>query len=242
LQIKSEIENGTFEFKIEDEDIHMSIEKRLTEIIGAVAGKLHTARSRNDQVALDVRMYVRKEAKEIQKLLFHLEHTILELSEKYKTTIIPGYTHLQRAQPILFSHHLMAYFQMFKRDISRIDDFLVRIDELPLGAGALAGTTFNLDRHFVAEQLGFSKPTENSLDSVSDRDFIIELAMIISVISMHLSRFSESAILEQKELIRESFKKFLSDNTEIFLRATNNTENVKRRYNWGKVLSSILEG
>jgi len=195
LQIKSEIENGTFEFKIEDEDIHMSIEKRLTEIIGAVAGKLHTARSRNDQVALDVRMYVRKEAKEIKKLLFHLEHTILELSEKYKTTIIPGYTHLQRAQPILFSHHLMAYFQMFKRDISRIDDFLVRIDELPLGAGALAGTTFNLDRHFVAEQLGFSKPTENSLDSVSDRDFIIELAMIISVISMHLSRFSEEVII-----------------------------------------------
>ena len=195
LQIKSEIENGTFEFKIEDEDIHMSIEKRLTEIIGAVAGKLHTARSRNDQVALDVRMYVRKEAKEIKKLLFHLEHTILELSEKYKTTIIPGYTHLQRAQPILFSHHLMAYFQMFKRDISRIDDFLVRIDELPLGAGALAGTTFNLDRHFVAEQLGFSKPTENSLDSVSDRDFISELAMIISVISMHLSRFSEEVII-----------------------------------------------
>ncbi len=195
LQIKSEIENGTFEFKIEDEDIHMSIEKRLTEIIGAVAGKLHTARSRNDQVALDVRMYVRKEAKEIKKLLFHLEHTLLELSEKYKTTIIPGYTHLQRAQPILFSHHLMAYFQMFKRDISRIDDFLVRIDELPLGAGALAGTTFNLDRHFVAEQLGFSKPTENSLDSVSDRDFIIELAMIISVISMHLSRFSEEVII-----------------------------------------------
>ena len=118
-----------------------------------------------------------------------------KLSEKYKTTIIPGYTHLQRAQPILFSHHLMAYFQMFKRDISRIDDFLVRIDELPLGAGALAGTTFNLDRHFVAEQLGFSKPTENSLDSVSDRDFIIELAMIISVISMHLSRFSEEVII-----------------------------------------------
>ena len=195
LQIKSEIENGTFEFKIEDEDIHMSIEKRLTEIIGAVAGKLHTARSRNDQVALDVRMYVRKEAKKIKKLLFHLEHTLLELSEKYKTTIIPGYTHLQRAQPILFSHHLMAYFQMFKRDISRVDDFLVRIDELPLGAGALAGTTFNLDRHFVAEQLGFSKPTENSLDSVSDRDFIIELAMIISVISMHLSRFSEEVII-----------------------------------------------
>ena len=173
----------------------MSIEKRLTQIIGAVAGKLHTARSRNDQVALDVRMYVRKEAREISKLLVKMENVLLELAEKYKTVIIPGYTHLQRAQPILFSHHLMAYFQMFKRDISRIEDFLERSDEMPLGAGALAGTTFDLDRHFVAKELGFSKPTENSLDSVSDRDFIIELAMIISVISMHLSRFSEEIII-----------------------------------------------
>ena len=195
LQIKNEIENGTFEFKIEDEDIHMSIEKRLTEIIGAVAGKLHTARSRNDQVALDVRMYVRKEAKKIKELLINFENVILNLSEKYEDIIIPGYTHLQRAQPILFSHHLMAYFQMFKRDITRIDDFLERSDEMPLGAGALAGTTFDLDRHFVAKELGFSKPTENSLDSVSDRDFIIELGMIISVISMHLSRFSEEIII-----------------------------------------------
>ena len=195
LQIKNEIEEGNFQFKIEDEDIHMSIEKRLTEIIGNTAGKLHTARSRNDQVALDIRMYVRKETKEIKKLLLNLEYILVNLSEKYKTIIIPGYTHLQRAQPILFSHHLMAYFQMFKRDISRINDFLERIDELPLGAGALAGTTFNIDRHFTAELLGFSKPTENSLDSVSDRDFIIELAMIISVISMHLSRFSEEIII-----------------------------------------------
>ena len=173
----------------------MSIEKRLTQIIGSIAGKLHTARSRNDQVALDVRMYVRKEAHEISKLLVKMENVLLELSEKYKNVIIPGYTHLQRAQPILFSHHLMAYFQMFKRDISRIKDFLERSDEMPLGAGALAGTTFDLDRHFVAKELGFSKPTENSLDSVSDRDFIIELAMIISVISMHLSRFSEEIII-----------------------------------------------
>ena len=195
LQIKDEIEKGEFEFRIEDEDIHMSIEKRLTQIIGAVAGKLHTARSRNDQVALDVRMYVRKEAREISNLLVKMENVLLGLAEKYKNVIIPGYTHLQRAQPILFSHHLMAYFQMFKRDISRIEDFLKRSDEMPLGAGALAGTTFNLDRHFVAEELGFSKPTENSLDSVSDRDFIIELAMIISVISMHLSRFSEEIII-----------------------------------------------
>lgn len=195
LQIKSEIEMGNFEFKISDEDIHMSIEKRLTEIIGSAAGKLHTARSRNDQVALDIKMYVRKEAENIKSLLINMESIILDLAKKYKATVIPGYTHLQRAQPILFSHHLMAYFQMFKRDISRIGDFLERIDEMPLGAGALAGTTFNLDRDFVAQELGFSRPTENSLDSVSDRDFIIELAMIISVISMHLSRFSEEIII-----------------------------------------------
>ena len=195
LNIKKEIEEGVFQFKVEDEDIHMSIEKRLTEIIGPIAGKLHTARSRNDQVALDIRMYVRKEARNIKQLLINMEHILLNLSEKYKNTVIPGYTHLQRAQPILFSHHLMAYFQMFKRDISRIDDFLERTDELPLGAGALAGTTFNLDRNYTAQLLGFSKPTENSLDSVSDRDFIIELAMIISIISMHLSRFSEEIII-----------------------------------------------
>ena len=140
-------------------------------------------------------MYVRKEAENIKSLLINMESIILDLAKKYKATIIPGYTHLQRAQPILFSHHLMAYFQMFKRDISRIGDFLERIDEMPLGAGALAGTTFNLDRDFVAQELGFSRPTENSLDSVSDRDFIIELAMIISVISMHLSRFSEEIII-----------------------------------------------
>ncbi|MGB4956547.1 MAG: argininosuccinate lyase [Leptotrichiaceae bacterium] len=194
-QIKLEIENGEFIFKIEDEDIHMSIEKRLTEIIGSTAGKLHTARSRNDQVALDVRMYVRHQSLEIKELLINMENVLYTLSKKYKNTIIPGYTHLQRAQPILLAHHLLAYYQMFKRDISRIDDFLERSDEMPLGAGALAGTTFDLDRHYVAGQLGFSAPTVNSLDSVSDRDFIIELASIISIISMHLSRFSEEIII-----------------------------------------------
>ncbi|MFZ1603546.1 MAG: argininosuccinate lyase, partial [Leptotrichiaceae bacterium] len=163
-QIKLEIENGEFIFKIEDEDIHMSIEKRLTEIIGSTAGKLHTARSRNDQVALDVRMYVRHQSLEIKELLINMENVLYTLSKKYKNTIIPGYTHLQRAQPILLAHHLLAYFQMFKRDISRIDDFLERSDEMPLGAGALAGTTFDLDRHYVAGQLGFSAPTVNSLD------------------------------------------------------------------------------
>ena len=195
FKIKLEIENGEFIFKIEDEDIHMSIEKRLTEIIGSTAGKLHTARSRNDQVALDVRMYVRHQSLEIKELLINMENVLYTLSKKYKNTIIPGYTHLQRAQPILLAHHLLAYFQMFKRDISRIDDFLERSDEMPLGAGALAGTTFDLDRHYVAGQLGFSAPTVNSLYSVSDRDFIIELASIISIISMHLSRFSEEIII-----------------------------------------------
>jgi len=169
LQIKDEIEKGEFEFRIEDEDIHMSIEKRLTQSIGPVAGKLHTARSRNDQVALDVRMYVRKEAREISNLLVKMENVLLGLAEKYKNVIIPGYTHLQRAQPILFSHHLMAYFQMFKRDISRIEDFLKRSDEMPLGSGALAGTTFNLDRHFVAEELGFSKNNITIQDGKGDQ-------------------------------------------------------------------------
>lgn len=195
LQIKKEIEENDFIFSIEDEDIHMAVEKRLTEIIGPAAGKLHTARSRNDQVALDIRMYTKNKAISIMNYLITLENIILDLADENINIIIPGYTHLQRAQPILFSHHLLAYFQMFKRDITRINDYLERSDEMPLGAGALAGTTFNIDRHYVAKELGFSRVTENSLDSVSDRDFIIELSSIISIISMHLSRFSEEIII-----------------------------------------------
>ena len=195
LQIKNEIENNDFIFSIEDEDIHMAVEKRLTEIIGTTAGKLHTARSRNDQVALDIRMYTKNKALSILELLNILEETLLNLADENINIIIPGYTHLQRAQPILFSHHLLAYFQMFKRDITRISDYLERSDEMPLGAGALAGTTFDIDRHYVARELGFSRVTENSLDSVSDRDFIIELSSVISIISMHLSRFSEEIII-----------------------------------------------
>ena len=195
LQIKNEIENNDFIFSIEDEDIHMAVEKRLTEIIGSTAGKLHTARSRNDQVALDIRMYTKNKALSILELLNILEETLLNLADENINIIIPGYTHLQRAQPILFSHHLLAYFQMFKRDITRIKDYLERSDEMPLGAGALAGTTFDIDRHYVARELGFSRVTENSLDSVSDRDFIIELSSVISIISMHLSRFSEEIII-----------------------------------------------
>ncbi len=190
-----EIESGKFEFSISDEDIHMSIEKRLIQIVGPVGGKLHTARSRNDQVAVDVRLYLKKEIIEIKELMKHLQKTIVNNADRYKDVILPGYTHLQRAQPILFGHHLMAYYEMFKRDISRLEDCYDRMNLMPLGAGALAGTTFPIDRHFVAEKLGFPAPTENSLDTVSDRDFIIEINFVISMIMMHLSRFSEEIII-----------------------------------------------
>lgn len=195
LEIKELIETGNFEFLIEDEDIHMSIEKKLTEKIGSLGGKLHTGRSRNDQVALDVRLYVKKEINLIKELLVNLLTTIVEIADKNKEIIMPGYTHLQRAQPILFSHHMMAYYEMLKRDLERLDDCLKRVDVMPLGAGALAGTTYPLDRHYVAEILGFSKVTENSLDTVSDRDFIVETNFVISMILMHLSRFSEELII-----------------------------------------------
>lgn len=195
IQILGEIEEGKFEFKISDEDIHMSIEKRLIQIIGAVGGKLHTARSRNDQVALDIRLYLRKEAKVIREILIELQKSIVNKAKENINVILPGYTHLQRAQPISFGHHLMAYFEMFKRDIERLDDCYKRLNAMPLGAGALAGTTFNIDRHFTAKELEFEKVTENSLDTVSDRDFIIELNFVLSMIMMHLSRFSEEIII-----------------------------------------------
>jgi argininosuccinate lyase len=195
LEIKELIETGNFEFLIEDEDIHMSIEKKLTQKIGSLGGKLHTGRSRNDQVALDVRLYVKKEINVIKELLLNLLSTIVEVASINKEIIMPGYTHLQRAQPILFSHHMMAYYEMLKRDLERLDDCFKRVDVMPLGAGALAGTTYPLDRHYVAELLGFSKVTENSLDTVSDRDFIVEINFVISMILMHLSRFSEELII-----------------------------------------------
>ncbi len=194
-KVFGEIEQGEFKFLISDEDIHMSIEKRLIQIVGPVGGKLHTARSRNDQVAVDIRLYLKKEITEIKELLEELQNIIVKNAEIYKNVILPGYTHLQRAQPILFGHHLMAYYEMFKRDISRLEDCYNRMNLLPLGAGALAGTTFPIDRHFVAEKLGFPAPTENSLDTVSDRDFIIEINFVISMIMMHLSRFSEEIII-----------------------------------------------
>ncbi|MCP3176744.1 argininosuccinate lyase [Desulfuromonas sp. KJ2020] len=193
--ILTDIEAGNFVFKVSLEDIHMNIEARLIERIGAVGGKLHTARSRNDQVALDVRLYLRDELKEILGYLRRLQESLLQQAEQNLAVIMPGYTHLQTAQPVLFSHHMLAYYEMIKRDAGRFADVLKRLNVLPLGAGALAGTTFPIDREFVAEQLGFDGVTRNSLDSVSDRDFALEFCGASAILMMHLSRLSEELIL-----------------------------------------------
>ncbi len=194
-EILKDIENGQVEFEIDAEDIHMNVEKILITRIGDVGKRLHTGRSRNDQVALDIRMYLRDEVKEIKQMLVSLENTLMDISEKNMDVILPGYTHLQRAQPITLAHHMMAYFQMFKRDLGRLDDCYKRINVMPLGSGALASTTYPLNRQMVADELNFSEITENSLDGVSDRDFAIELASCLSIIMMHLSRFSEELIM-----------------------------------------------
>lgn len=193
--ILEDIEAGKVAFEVGAEDIHMNIEKLLTERVGDVGRKLHTARSRNDQVALDVRMYLKEEIKEIKGLLKELLKVLVELAENHMDTVMPGYTHLQRAQPITMAHHLMAYFQMFRRDAGRLSDCFARTDVMPLGSGALAGTTFPLDRRSVAEELGFAAITANSLDGVSDRDFAIEFCSAASIIMMHMSRFCEELIL-----------------------------------------------
>jgi len=194
-KIEKEIESGKFNFKIELEDIHMNIESRLTEIIGDVAGKLHTARSRNDQVALDFRLFVRDEVDEVIKLISDLQKNLVKKAEENFGAIMPGFTHLQVAQPVLFSHHLLAYFEMFKRDLSRLQDLRVRMNECPLGAGALAGTSFPIDRKLTAKELGFDRPTANSMDTVSDRDFAIEFIFCLSLVSTHLSRFAEEIVM-----------------------------------------------
>jgi argininosuccinate lyase len=194
-QIEGEIESGKFNFKIELEDIHMNIESRLKEIIGTTAGKLHTARSRNDQVAVDFRLYARDEVDQTIKLLHDLEKNLLKKAKENLGVIMPGFTHLQIAQPVLFSHHLMAYFEMFKRDISRLQDLRKRMNECPLGACALAGTSFPIDRHMTAKELGFDAPTNNSMDSVSDRDFAIELLFCLSISATHLSRLAEEIVI-----------------------------------------------
>jgi argininosuccinate lyase len=193
--ILADIENGAVEFEVEAEDIHMNVEKLLTERIKEAGKKLHTARSRNDQVALDLRMYLKEEILSIRKLLIDLESALLEIAQRNTTSILPGYTHLQRAQPVTFGHHLMAYFEMLKRDIERLDDCYKRTNIMPLGSGALAGTTYPVDRHMVAKELGFPSITANSIDAVSDRDFAIEFSFCLSVIMMHLSRFCEELVL-----------------------------------------------
>ncbi|MFZ7120104.1 MAG: argininosuccinate lyase [Eubacteriaceae bacterium] len=194
-QILHDIELGKIEFDISAEDIHMNIEKLLIERIGVVGKKLHTGRSRNDQVALDIRMYVKDKIKDIDSLLHNLQEVLIRLSEDNIDTIMPGYTHLQKAQPITFAHHILAYFEMFKRDRDRLSDCYKRTNQMPLGAGALASTTYDLDRNYVSQLLDFEGITLNSLDSVSDRDFCIEFLSAMSLIMMHLSRFSEEIIL-----------------------------------------------
>ncbi|MFC5448755.1 argininosuccinate lyase [Paenibacillus aestuarii] len=194
-EVQRMIRRGELEYTVQNEDIHMNIEKTLIDLIGPVGGKLHTGRSRNDQVATDMHLYLRKRVVEFVGLLIKLQEALLEQAKNNLDTIVPGYTHLQRAQPILFAHHMMAYVSMFQRDLERLQDSYKRINVLPLGAGALAGTTFPIDRHFVAEQLGFDRVYENSLDAVSDRDFILEFLSNASMIMMHLSRFCEEMVL-----------------------------------------------
>jgi argininosuccinate lyase len=193
--IRKEIEGGKFEFKTELEDIHMNIEAGLLEKIGDVAGKLHTARSRNDQIALDLRLFIKEEIRRTIDKIKALQGSLVDLAGANKDVIMPGYTHLQQAQPILLAHHLLAYFEMLQRDKERFQDCLVRTDVLPLGSGALAGVPYPIDREFVAQQLGFSKVSANSLDAVSDRDFVIEYEAAAAITMMHLSRLAEELIL-----------------------------------------------
>jgi argininosuccinate lyase len=193
--ILKEIKRGKFKFKAELEDIHMNIEAGLFEKIGEAAGKLHTARSRNDQIALDLRLFVKEEILKTIDRIKALQTSLVELAEANKDVIMPGYTHLQQAQPVLLAHHLLAYFEMFERDKERFYDCLKRADVLPLGSGALAGVPYPLDREFVARELGFSKVSTNSLDAVSDRDFIVEYTAVAAIIMMHLSRLAEELIL-----------------------------------------------
>jgi len=194
-EILEDIENGKVEFTIEQEDIHMNIETLLTQRIGDAGKKLHTARSRNDQVATDLRLYQKEEIHKVQALLQDLIDTLENLAEEHKETVMPGYTHLQRAQPVTLAMHLCAYVEMFKRDLDRFRDCLKRTDLLPLGAGALAGTTYPIDREFVAKELGFSGICENTMDAVSDRDFAIEFVSCCAMTMMHLSRLCEELIL-----------------------------------------------
>jgi argininosuccinate lyase len=194
-EIGAEIESGQFQYNIELEDVHMNIEAALTWRIGDAGAKLHTARSRNDQIALDLRLYLRDEADTIVAALREMQRALVDLGARHAEVIIPGYTHLQRAQPVYFAHHLLAYVEMFDRDRDRILDARKRINVMPLGSGAIAGSTILLDRELIARELGFPAITQNSMDAVSDRDFAVELLAALALIAVHLSRLSEDAIL-----------------------------------------------
>ena len=193
--IREEIDQGRFDWSAQLEDVHMNIEARLTERIGEAGKKLHTGRSRNDQVATDVRLYLRDEIQALDELLARLQTGLLDLAEREADTIMPGFTHLQVAQPITFGHHMMAWFEMFSRDRDRLADCARRVNIMPLGSAALAGTTYPIDRDFTADLLGFDRPAANSLDAVSDRDFVIEFVADASLIMMHLSRCAEELVL-----------------------------------------------
>jgi argininosuccinate lyase len=194
-QVKQQIENNEMKFSPGLEDIHMHIEDALGRVAGDAARKLHTGRSRNDQVALDVRMYLKKETGIIVEMLTRLQRALVRMAQKHQDVIMPGYTHLQRAQPVLLAHHVLAYYEMFKRDIQRFEDCLKRIDVMPLGAAALAGTTYPLNREFTRQVLGFAKVSDNSIDSVSDRDFVMEFISHAAIAMIHFSRLSEELIL-----------------------------------------------
>ena len=194
-QIRREIREGSFVWSIEHEDVHLNIERRLTEIVGDAGKRLHTARSRNDQVATDVRLYLRAAIDEILALLKALQRALLEVAERNADTVMPGFTHLQVAQPVSFGHHVLAYFEMFARDAQRLGDCRKRVNRLPLGAAALAGTSFPIDRLMVAKELGFDGVSENSIDAVSDRDFAIEFCACAALVMTHLSRFCEEIVL-----------------------------------------------
>ena len=194
-QVKDEIEAGKFVYDDSLEDIHMHVESRLSAIVGTTARKLHTARSRNDQVALDIRMYLREEVRLIIAAIHRLRQVIVESAEKHMGVVLPGYTHMQHAQPVLLSHHFMAYYEMFTRDMERFEDCLKRINVMPLGSAALAGTTYPIDRHYTAELLDFPAVSANSMDTVSDRDFVIEFLSAASICMTHFSRISEEFVL-----------------------------------------------
>ncbi len=193
--ILQDLQEGRLMFDPNAEDIHMFVEAELTKRLGSTGKRLHTARSRNDQVALDIRLYLRDEIAEIKELVMELAQTLCNMAQEHTETIMPGYTHLQRAQPITFAHHLLAYAQMLARDLERLDDTAKRMNECPLGSGALAGTTYPINRQQTAQLLGFDRPVANSLDGVSDRDFCVELACALSLLMTHLSRFSEEIIM-----------------------------------------------